>query len=186
MDRWRSLLLISLLCLLIVHVFHAQAEMYRYRTPEGRIVYSNMPPPANARSAEQLPEHDGGQTSSPALRATPAIPSPTPASGPPAPRRGHEAPRTARPERRAPITPIDTRQLGLIRPGMLMAEVEARLGAPSRIDPLGAVYQSYGRRSRRMTVAIARERWVYPGNSVVAAAFIEFGNGAVTRTGRVR
>ena len=101
MDRWRSLPLISLLCLLIVHVFHAQAEMYRYKTPDGRVVYSNIPPPADARVTEQRPEREWGRMSSPSPRATPSPTAPTPASTLPTPHRVHKDLRTAQPERRA-------------------------------------------------------------------------------------
>jgi hypothetical protein len=79
---------------------------------------------------------------------------------------------------------------------MSAGEVQRRLGPPARVLDLGTVYRVI--RDRRQTfrgpvagpdataVPLAREAWVYPGNSRVGTAVIELVNGEVECAERVR
>ena len=159
----------------------AQAQqLHIYKTPDGRTVIGNAPPPANAEGVSSYKPSD------PANRSTPPVPiesyEPPPSEPPPAVVVLEQPP----PEPKIQSKPVGTRELALIRRGMSQYEVKKRLGEPQDVIQLGEreVYSRY--RAHGFKNTIVREQWVYPGSFKYDPASIVFENGRVVATGRER
>jgi hypothetical protein len=188
-----------LLCCLVLAgaVASASADQFLWRDASGRTWLSNHPPPAGAMVEYFRPDADatGGAANLPLSSPPPLLSdspdSPTP---PDVPRQVYRPASEAAVARRA--APVDTRELGMIREGMSEASVHRRLGEPVVVEDLGTIWRVV--RDEHTTrrgvvegrdatiVPITRTRWVYGGTNQVPPAVIEFRNGRVERTGRVR
>jgi hypothetical protein len=162
--------LTSTLCTLTLSLalaLPAAADLYRYRTPDGRLVFSNTPPPAGT-DATTSAEGTGAMTTTTAeipealTRPLPEVTQaePPPTTPPPAPA---QAPAT--PDAR----PVDTLAYAHLRGGMSQLEVQRRLGPPAHV--------SQGNAARYGTVV---EIWQYPGNRHLSAVRLMFRNGGLT------
>ena len=78
---------------------------------------------------------------------------------------------------------VDSRELGLIRVGMSMFEVQTRLGPPDDIQYGSVLASSSG--GTLATIPTPKAVWFYRGNSVVPDAVILFINGRVLSARRV-
>jgi hypothetical protein len=78
---------------------------------------------------------------------------------------------------------VDSRELGLIRVGMTMFEVQTRLGPPDDVQYGSVLASSAG--GTLAAIPTPKAVWFYRGNSVVPDAAILFVNGRVQRARRV-
>jgi hypothetical protein len=78
---------------------------------------------------------------------------------------------------------VDSRELGLIRIGMTMFEVQERLGVPSNVQYGSVLASSPG--GNLAVIPTPKAIWFYRGNSQVPAAEIMFIGGRVQSAKRV-
>ena len=78
---------------------------------------------------------------------------------------------------------VDSRELGLIRIGMTMFEVQERLGMPSNVQYGSVLVSSPG--GNLAIIPTPKAIWFYQGHSQVPAAEILFVNGRVQSAKRV-
>ena len=80
--------------------------------------------------------------------------------------------------------PVDTSQLGWIRPGVRQAEVLERLGQPDSREVIAIEHLAHVR-ARTLALRVSqREVWTYVGNGSVRDAVIVLDNGVVTSAAR--
>ena len=162
----------------------ASADIYKCEV-NGQVVFRNSPcspedptPPYVTHQEAPAPSSTIAPPAAPVVVAPRPHASPTLAPSTPAP----TTPATPTPRQ----TPVDTTELALTERGQSMATVRHRLGAPARVVSQPPLIRAESNRSGAPAVRIERERWVYPGNSLVGTAYVQFHNGSVVSAERKR
>jgi hypothetical protein len=149
------------------------AELYQYRTPDGRLIISNSPPPAGTQVESNAAEGTGATT-----HTTTELPPVQPWEPPAA-----AEPDTPTEPETSTAQPVDTLQFGLLQRGMSRTEVRRRLGPPERVET--ATEEARVRRGNRMVIDKDQlEWWYYPGAYGVPRTRLFFRNGRLVGKNR--
>jgi hypothetical protein len=154
----------------------SQADLYRYRDHNGRLVISSTPPPAGVDTVTTVPEHKGAsmETTVPTM-----IQKTKRAKAPKAARRKPE--KRQRQKQKQPPTskPVSTHQFGLLRLGSSQAEIKRLLGPPAKRTTHGKKTRMVRLRGRFEKRKVRLETWHYPGTSRILPTQLTFYDGVL-------
>jgi hypothetical protein len=153
-----------ILCLLLTlglvssHVGWAQT--YRYRTPDGRWIISDIPPADDAEVVTEVAEGSG-----PSLQTTVQVPSRQFRKQV----KKRDVRKTARRQKRRHRSqtprPVNTHQFGLLKIGSSKAAVLRELGPPSDKAREGKKERMVHLKGRYVQRRVKIETWYYPGSN---------------------
>ena len=172
MRLYRLSTILSLLSLLLA-ASPGNAEIYRYRDSEGRLVISNSPPPAGVETTDVVPEGAGPSTYTTVPSAiAPARPDPKPEKPKTRKRR-----RARRQKARQESQPVNTHKFGLLSIGSSQDEVKRRIGPPAKRVRHGKQKRMVRDGGRFIRRRVRIESWHYPGSGRLLPTHLVFYDG---------
>jgi hypothetical protein len=175
-PHWRSLYPAAAPLVLLGFFLTAtpgQAEIYRYRGPDGGLIISNSPPPAGVESADVVPEGAGPSTHT----TVPSAIAPARPDAKPVAPKSRKRRRARRQDARQESQPVNTHKFGLLSIGSSQDEVKRRIGPPAKRVKHGKqkhMVQDGGRFIRRR---VRVESWYYPGSGRLLPTHLVFYDG---------
>ncbi|MDH3601154.1 MAG: DUF4124 domain-containing protein [Candidatus Tectomicrobia bacterium] len=160
----------------------ANAELYRYRGPEGRLIISNSPPPAGVETTDIVPEGAGPSTHTTVPSAViPARPKAKPVT--PKSRKRRQA---RREKARQESQPVNTHKFGLLPIGSSQAEVKRRIGPPEKREKHGKQKRMVDVGGRFIHRRVRVESWYYPGSGRLLPTHLVFYDGKLAEKNKGR
>lgn len=153
--------------------FPSQADLYRYRDRNGRLVMSSTPLPAGVGTVTTVPENTGSSMATTVPSATyknkknrPSKPT----------RRKHKRQQQKRP---AVSRPVNTYRFGLLQLGSSQADVRRLLGPPAKRTTHGKKTRLMRLQGRFVKRKVRLETWYYPGTNRILPTQLTFYDGVL-------